>query len=103
MSDKSTVMEIKEHVRITETDPYGIAHHSSYAVWAEMGLRALLAWKGYKQYELASFDCKYLKSAKVGDEILIRVTADQGKGDGVFRFVILRGNTVLAQGSMRLR
>ena len=99
MKDKPETMEITERVRITETDPYGIAHHSCYAVWAEMGLRALCAGRGAEP-AITAFDCKYLRSAKAGDEILIRVRPDRADADSLYRFEILRGQTLLSQGTM---
>ncbi|MBQ8092072.1 MAG: acyl-CoA thioesterase [Clostridia bacterium] len=101
MSSDKTESLLVEHVRLTETDPYGIAHHSCYAVWAEMGLRALLdTSSAEKEPEIISFDCKYLKSAMAGDEIRI-ITRPSG-ADG-YRFEILRDQTVLARGSLAIR
>lgn len=91
-------------VRETETDPYGIAHHASYAVWAEMGLRALDAFPGAEKAWVAGFECKYLRSAAAGDEIRVRSRiTGQADGETTVSFEILREKTLLASGTMAVK
>ena len=71
--DKSFVSSINIAVRDTELDPYRIAHHSNYAIWSELGVQDYLRGAGAgSDYDVKHFFCKYIASAKRGDEINIR-------------------------------
>lgn len=68
-------------VRYAETDQMGIAHHSNYAVWYEVGRTDFIRAMGisYSEMErrgiivpLLSLDCKYRKPALYEDELVVR-------------------------------
>lgn len=107
--DKKAYVEIKTVVRVTETDSYRIAHHSNYAVWAEMALRKLIIERKGQvpKYNVISFDCKYKASAQLDDELLIRLWLKNkpSEKEYVFRFDMHteRVNKVLAVGELCVR
>lgn len=77
-------------VRPDEVDPYGIVHHSKYAVWCEMALCELLKAqkRAFSHYRVSHFKCKYQMSARLNDsaEILIR-TGKPGEVPDIERFL----------------
>ncbi len=78
--NKMVETEIK--VRLTECDPYEIAHNSSYFVWFEMGRFQYAEDSGYQLPDMAANDdvvyitlhtkCKYIKSCKFNDELIVQ-------------------------------
>ena len=109
-------------VRPNEVDPYGIAHHSNYAVWAELALLDYLRGlekpvllsdgKGGQRtgQELPScrilrFQCKYLLSARLYDMVEASVIPGASKEDAqLFRFRIAdaRGRRLFAAGLLEV-
>ena len=80
--------EISLRVRYNECDPQGVAHHSSYVSWLEMGRTELLRDGGmtYAQMEdagvylvVARLDLRYRSSARYDDEVVV-VTEVTGGG-----------------------
>ena len=90
-----------------EVDPYRIAHHSRYAVWAEA---ALLRWMeesgGIIPYQVTGFQCKYISSALSGDEIAVTVRP-RSEADDVSEFAFsmrkTRGQQLLCTGLLAIR
>ncbi len=75
-------------VRYVETDQMGIAHHSNYFAWFEVGRTDFIASAGirYSQVEemgvlmpLVHCDCRFLKGAKYEDSLLIRTSINELK------------------------
>jgi acyl-CoA thioester hydrolase len=76
-------VESRTRVRYKETDQMGIAHHSNYIVWFEMGRTDLCRAAGFpytaieaRGYLLIVTDvaCRYRKPYRYDDEVLIRTT-----------------------------
>lgn len=70
-------------VRYSETDQMGIAHHSNYAVWFEVGRTDFLNKLGisYTKIEasgillpLYEINCKFKSPARYEDDIIIKTT-----------------------------
>ncbi len=91
-------------VRPDEVDPYRIAHHSRYAVWAES---ALLRWMEIAgkaaHYRVTDFQCKYISSALLDDEVAVVLRLKSEK-DGVTEFTFsmrkVKGQLLLCTGSL---
>jgi acyl-CoA thioester hydrolase len=75
------VVESRTRVRYKETDQMGIAHHSNYIVWFEIGRTDLCRATGvtYRQIEesgsllvVVEIGCKYRSPFRYDDEVLIR-------------------------------
>ena len=73
-------------VRYKETDQMGIAHHSNYIVWFEIGRTDLCRATGfpYSAIEDRGFilvvteiGCRYRKPYRYDDEVLIRTTVEE--------------------------
>ena len=69
-------------VRPDEVDPYRIAHHSRYTVWAE---NALLSWMKETgkaaAYRVMEFQCKYIASALLDEELAVTLRRKTEKSD----------------------
>ncbi len=68
-------------VRYAETDKMGIAHHSCYPIWFEVGRTDYIKMYGitYTEIEekgvlmpLTDLNCKFIRSAKYEDNLIIR-------------------------------
>ncbi|MBQ9064500.1 MAG: acyl-CoA thioesterase [Blautia sp.] len=89
-------------VRPDEVDPYHIAHHSRYAVWAE---EALLRWMEEAgeagPYRVTDFQCKYISSALLYEELAVMLRRKSVK-DGIHEFSFsmrkTKGQQVLCTG-----
>ena len=75
--------ESRTRVRYKETDQMGIAHHSNYIVWFEIGRTDLCRAAGfpYTEIEARGFllvvtdvACRYRTPFRYDDEVLIRTT-----------------------------
>ncbi len=73
-------------VRYAETDAQGVAHHSSYVVWFELGRSELLRAQGqsYREMEAAGYlivvtdlSIRYLAAARYDDLLLITTTLEE--------------------------
>lgn len=80
--------ETRLRVRYAECDPMGVAHHSSYAVWLEIGRTEILRDCGltYAKMEAAGvllvvtrLEIIYKAPAKYDDEIVVLTTVTGGK------------------------
>jgi acyl-CoA thioester hydrolase len=99
-------------VRYNECDPMGVAHHSAYPVWLEIGRTEALRAKGvsYAQLEAAgvllavvALEVRYKRPARYDDLLELRtelVRAGHVKIE--HRYELLRDAIVLATGSTTL-
>lgn len=82
MEELGKQVEIEFKVRLSECDPYGIAHNSNFFSWFEMGRFKYAQENGYELTDLGCKDdviyatlktkCKFIKSCKYDDEIVIK-------------------------------
>lgn len=94
------MVTVREKVRFVETDMMGVAHHSNYFRWFEMGRVEYLRQVGIYLNELmaagivfpiTNVDCQYRASAKFDDYILIETTlAEVSRAKMVFRYDVRR-------------
>ena len=94
-------------VRPDEVDPYSIAHHSRYAVWAEAALLRWMEETGETApYQVTDFQCKYIASALLDEEIAVTLRRKPEK-DGVTEFPFsmrkTKGQMLLCTGSLTVR
>lgn len=99
-------------VRYAECDPMGIAHHSSFAVWLEMGRTERLRSDGlnYRDLEdegvflaVVKLSIIYKRPARYDDELIIETSLQrisQVKIEHTYR--VLRDGEVLATGATTL-
>jgi acyl-CoA thioester hydrolase len=88
ISRKVRYHESRARVRYKETDQMGIAHHSNYVVWFEIGRTDLCRAAGFPYTDIESrgfllvvteIGCRYRSSFRYDDEVLIRTRiADSG-------------------------
>ena len=80
--------ETRLRVRYTECDPMGLAHHSSYAGWLEIGRTELLRASGvtYAQVEASGvllvvtrLEIAYKAPARYDDEVVVLTRVTGGK------------------------
>jgi acyl-CoA thioester hydrolase len=76
-------VESRTRVRYKETDQMGIAHHSNYLVWFEIGRTDLCRETGipYSEIErrgyllvVTEIQCRFLTPFRYDDEVLIRTS-----------------------------
>lgn len=103
----------REHVsvRYAETDRMGVAHHSSYLVWFELGRTGLLRATGHSYRDLESagfllpvleYGCTFHRSADYDDALVIETAVRELRTRTVvFEYRTLRGGDVLAEGFTR--
>lgn len=81
MTEQTQKVETELVVRYAETDQMGIAHHSNYPVWFEIGKTDFFKKMGfpYSQIEsmgiwlpLTGMNCKFIKPAQYEDTIVIK-------------------------------
>ena len=81
MTEQTQKVETEIIVRYAETDQMGIAHHSNYPVWFEIGRTDFFKKIGffYSRIEsngillpLTDMNCKFIKPAKYEDIIVIQ-------------------------------
>jgi acyl-CoA thioester hydrolase len=98
-------------VRYAETDRMGVAHHSSYLLWFEIGRTGLLREAGhpYKELETSGvllpvieYGARFILSADYDDVLVIEATVREIRSRIVtFDYVARRGNDVVATGFTR--
>lgn len=97
---------IEIRVRYAECDPMGVAHHTAYPVWLEMGRTELLRQHGvtYRELEeqgfllvVVSLTVRYRRPAKY-DDVLTLVTRLSGSSHVKIEheYELRRGDEVLA-------
>ncbi len=93
-SNASHCAESRTRVRYKETDQMGIAHHSNYIVWFEIGRTDLCRLTGFPYAEIerrglllvvTEVGCRYRIPFRYDDEVLIR-TAVAAVGSRMMRF-----------------
>jgi acyl-CoA thioester hydrolase len=102
--------QIQLRVRYAETDAMGIAHHSNYVIWLEMGRVAFLDEMGFPYREVekrgvllvvTQVGVKYRRPAVFDDEIILTTRLGALKSRLVrFEYAIERtsDNALLAEG-----
>jgi len=105
-------VDLSLRVRYSETDAMGIVYHANYLVWFEIGRTEFCRVAGfpYRSMEdsglwilVTDVDCRYRRSARYDDEILVRTTMPElGSRIVVFRYEIFGPQKVLlADGGTR--
>lgn len=96
--------------RYAETDAMGVAHHSSYVIWFELGRSDLLWQRGSNYADLEAqgyylpvteLGVKYLAPARFGDIITVRTEVEAVRSRSmVFRYEVIKEETkeLLAKG-----
>jgi acyl-CoA thioester hydrolase len=81
-----TYIESRTRVRYKETDQMGIAHHSNYFVWFEIGRTDLCRATGISYAEIerrgyilvvTEISCRYRTPFRYDDEVLIRTSVGE--------------------------
>ncbi|MCJ2183738.1 YbgC/FadM family acyl-CoA thioesterase [Novosphingobium sp. 1949] len=96
-----------------DTDAGGVVYHSNYVSWFERARSDLLECLGIDQraaledgtgnYAVAEVAVRYRAPARLGDTVVIVTTAQSvGKVACVLRQVAWRGDTVLAEGTVKV-
>lgn len=76
-------VESRTRVRYKDTDQMGIAHHSNYIVWFEIGRTDLCRKTGFSYRDIeergsllvvVEVGCRYLTPFRYDDEVIIRTT-----------------------------
>jgi acyl-CoA thioester hydrolase len=105
ISVRGFVTEIS--VRYGETDRMGVAHHSSYLLWFELGRTGLLKEAGHAYLDMErrgvflpviEYSCKLFVGAEYDDVVRIETAVDELKSRTVtFSYRAYRGDTLLAR------
>lgn len=87
----------------------GVSYHANYLVWFELGRTDYLRSLGYSYSELEKSglclavleaQCRYLSPARYEDELVIETQVEKMKRFKLyFRYRVLRGDELLAEGS----
>lgn len=98
-------------VRYAETDRMGVAHHSSYLLWFELGRTGLLRESGHSYREMEArgallpvveYGCRFLRSADYDDELVVETTVRELRSRMVtFAYRTLRGEELIAESFTR--
>lgn len=98
-------------VRYGETDKMGVAHHSSYLLWFELGRTGLLREVGFPYRDLErdgyllpvmEYNCRFYRGAEYDDHVVVETTVTELKSRLVtFGYRVRRGNVTLVEGWTR--
>ncbi len=98
-------------VRYAETDRMGVAHHSSYLLWFEIGRTGLLRASGYAYRDLEAsgvllpvieYGARFMQGADYDDVLSIETTVREIRSRVVtFNYIARRQDTVIATGFTR--
>lgn len=98
-------------VRYGETDKMGVAHHSSYLLWFELGRTGLLRAAGHSYRDLEAsgvmlpvveYGAQFLKGAHYDDELAIETTIREVKSRVItFDYRVLREGDMISHGFTR--
>ena len=98
-------------VRYAETDRMGVAHHSSYLLWFEIGRTGLLRESGHTYRELENsgillpvveYGARFMKGADYDDVLHIESTVRELKSRVItFDYRVQRDGEVIADGFTR--
>ena len=110
--ENRTAGRIRIRVRYCECDPMGLAHHSSYPVWFEMGRTELYRENGrdYRDFEaqglflaVAALQIKYKRPARYDDVMELETRlAGAGRVKLEHTYELWRGEERRATGSTTL-
>ncbi len=105
------INETRVRVRYAETDQMGVAYHSNFLIWFEVGRVELLRQIGFDYRDMERQDgcfiavvdarCRYKSPARYDDELLVRTYLTNVRGSLIhFRYEVLRDKegTLLAEG-----
>ena len=108
---KTLTGETTIRVRYAETDKMGVAYHSNFVIWFEVGRVELLRQLGLTYAEMEHADdchlpvvdlrCRYKAPARYDDELVIRTTLKNVRESLLhFEYAVLRhnDNMLLAEG-----
>lgn len=98
-------------VRYGETDRMGVAHHSSYLFWFELGRTGLLKQAGHRYRDMeragcllpvVEYECKMRVGAEYDDVLTVESFVASIKSRSVtFSYQVYRGKTLMATGWTR--
>jgi acyl-CoA thioester hydrolase len=98
-------------VRYGETDKMGVAHHSSYLLWFELGRTGLLRAVGHSYRELEAtgvmlpvveYGAQFAQGAHYDDELAVGTTIREVRSRVItFDYQVRRGDEVIAGGFTR--
>jgi acyl-CoA thioester hydrolase len=98
-------------VRYAETDRMGVAHHSSYLLWFELGRTGLLREAGHAYRDLEArgvllpvieYGARFLKGADYDDHLGIETTIRSIQSRAVtFDYRVRKGTEIIATGFTR--
>ncbi|MDH4037051.1 MAG: acyl-CoA thioesterase [Candidatus Krumholzibacteria bacterium] len=98
-------------VRYGETDKMGVAHHSSYLLWFELGRTGLLRAAGHSYRGLEAegvmlpvveYGATFLKGAHYDDELAIETKIREMKSRVItFDYRVRRGEEIISRGFTR--
>jgi acyl-CoA thioester hydrolase len=105
------INETRVRVRYAETDQMGVAYHSNFLIWFEVGRVELLRQIGFHYRDMEREDgcyiavvdvrCRYKAPARYDDELLVRTFLTNVRGSLIhFRYEVQRpeDNALLAEG-----
>ena len=105
------INETRVRVRYAETDQMGVAYHSNFLIWFEVGRVELLRQIGFSYRDMEREDgcfiavvdarCRYKAPARYDDELLVRTSLTNVRGSLIhFHYDVLRAedDTLLAEG-----
>ena len=103
--------ETRVRVRYAETDQMGVAYHSNFLIWFEVGRVELLRQAGFYYKDMEQTDgcyiavvdarCRYKAPARYDDELIVRTRIKNVRGSLVhFIYEVLRpgDGVLLAEG-----
>ena len=110
---KSHTSSVDIRVRYSECDPMGVAHHSIYPVWFEMGRTELLrdsSTRTYRDMEaqgaflvVASLEIKYRRAARYDEELTLQTSLlEVGRAKIRHAYELRRDKEVIATGATTL-
>jgi acyl-CoA thioester hydrolase len=98
-------------VRYAETDKMGVAHHSSYLLWFELGRTGLLRAAGHSYRDLEAggvmlpvveYGAQFLKGAHYDDELAVETTIREVRSRVItFDYRVHRGDELISHGFTR--
>jgi acyl-CoA thioester hydrolase len=105
------ISETRLRVRYAETDQMGVAYHSNFLIWFEVGRVELLRQIGFCYRDMERSDgcyiavvdarCRYKAPARYDDDLLVRTFLTNVRGSLIhFRYEVLRADdsVLLAEG-----
>lgn len=98
---RRVVNEVRLRVRYAETDQMGVAYHSNFFIWFEVGRVELLRQLGFNYKSMEQHDgcfiavvdarCRYKAPARYDDELLVRTSVKHVRGSLIeFGYEVVR-------------